>query len=300
MGSGRGHTDLWVWNQSPLPLSGGDDGNLNYVFSGPPDGGHFRVVHARPRPADYDPAKDKDLVPAHEIRERAGGRGVWDRGGNSAFSSAMHKTQTVDYGIVLAGERELVVTGGMESMSNVPYYLRGLRGGVKLGDQTVQDGLIHDGLWCSFGACHMGGHAEYTAAKAGVTRAEADAFALRSHQKAVAAIEAGRFRDEIVPVEVKARRGVSVVDTDESPRADTSPEALAMLPEFLTAQFQHRQALRYGENPHQAAGFYIESGVSPKGIAAAEQLQGKALSYNNINDADAAMECVGQFGGQSA
>ncbi len=135
---------------------------------------------------------------------------------------------------IRAGDARLVVAGGMESMSNVPFYLRGMRDGVKFGDQTVQDGLIHDGLWCSFGACHMGGHAEYTAAKAGVTRAEADAFALRSHQKAVAAIEAGRFRDEIVPVEVKARRGVSVVDTDESPRADTSPEALAKLrPAFV-------------------------------------------------------------------
>ena len=109
LGSGRGHTDLWVWNQSPLPLSGGDDGNLKYVSSGPPEGGHFRVVQASPRPAGYDPAKDKDLVPPHEIRERAGGRGVWDRGGNNAFASAMHKTQTVDYGIVLAGERELIL-----------------------------------------------------------------------------------------------------------------------------------------------------------------------------------------------
>jgi acetyl-CoA acyltransferase len=75
----------------------------------------------------------------------------------------------------------------------------------------------------------MGGHAEYTATKAGVSRAEADEFSLRSHRKAIEAIEAGRFRDEIVPVEVKARRGVSVVDTDEGPRADTSLEALAKL-----------------------------------------------------------------------
>jgi acetyl-CoA C-acetyltransferase len=122
----------------------------------------------------------------------------------------------------------------MESMSNVPYYLRGMRGGVKFGDQTVQDGLIHDGLWCSFGGCHMGGHAEYTADKAGVTREEADDFSLRSHQKAVAAIEEGRFRNEIVPVEIAGRKGPTVVDTDESPRADTSIEALARLkPAFV-------------------------------------------------------------------
>jgi acetyl-CoA C-acetyltransferase len=135
---------------------------------------------------------------------------------------------------IRAGDARLVVAGGMESMSNVPYLLRGMREGVKFGDQTIQDGLIHDGLWCSFGACHMGGHAEYTAAKAGITREEADAFSLSSHQKAVAAIESGRFRDEIVPVEVKIRRGVSVVDTDEGPRSDTSLEALARLrPAFV-------------------------------------------------------------------
>ncbi len=130
---------------------------------------------------------------------------------------------------IRAGDARLVVAGGMESMSNAPYYVRGLRQGVKFGDQTLEDGLILDGLWCSFGACHMGGHAEYTAAKAGVTRAEADAFALRSHQKAVSAIESGAFRDEIVPVEVPARGGPRIVDTDEGPRADTSLEALGKL-----------------------------------------------------------------------
>ncbi len=135
---------------------------------------------------------------------------------------------------IRAGDARLIVAGGMESMSSVPFYVRGMRGGVKFGDQTMQDGLIQDGLWCSFGACHMGGHAEYTAAKAGVSRADADAFALRSHQKATAAIEAGKFRSEIVPVEVKGRRGVTVVENDEGPRADTSLEALAKLrPAFV-------------------------------------------------------------------
>ena len=135
---------------------------------------------------------------------------------------------------VRAGDARLVLAGGMESMSNVPFYARGLRNGVKLGNQTLEDGLIHDGLWCSFGDCHMGGHAEYTADKAEVTRAEADEFSLRSQQKALAAIEEGRFRDEIVPVEVKACRGMTVVDTDESPRADSSLESLAKLrPAFV-------------------------------------------------------------------
>ena len=130
---------------------------------------------------------------------------------------------------VRAGDARLVVAGGFESMSNVPYYLPGMRGGVKFGDRTVQDGLVHDGLWCSFGMCHMGGHAEYTAAKAGVTREEADAFALASHQKAVTAIDTDGFGPEIVPVTVKGRHGDAVVDTDESPRRDTSLEALGRL-----------------------------------------------------------------------
>lgn len=135
---------------------------------------------------------------------------------------------------IKAGDARLVVAGGMESMSNVPFYVRGLRNGVKFGDQTLQDGLIYDGLWCSFGNCHMGGHAEYTADKAGISREDADAFSFRSHQKAVAAIEAGRFKNEIVPVEIPGRKGVTVVDTDEGPRADTSMEALAKLkPAFV-------------------------------------------------------------------
>jgi quercetin dioxygenase-like cupin family protein len=110
MGSGRGHTDLWVWTDTPAPLSGDyDDGKLEYAFAGPPEGGHLRVVEARARPAVYDPAKDKSVVAVHPPKLRSGARGTWDRGGNNAYSSAMHKTETVDYGIVLAGERELVL-----------------------------------------------------------------------------------------------------------------------------------------------------------------------------------------------
>jgi len=130
---------------------------------------------------------------------------------------------------VKAGDAECVVAGGMESMSNAPFYLYGLRTGVKLGNQTMVDGVIRDGLWCSFGDVHMGSYAEYTAKKAGVSRADQDAFALESHQKAVAAQEQGRFRDEIVPVEIADRKGTVTVEKDESPRADTTLEALAKL-----------------------------------------------------------------------
>ena len=130
---------------------------------------------------------------------------------------------------VRAGDAQVVVAGGMESMSNVPYYVRGQRSGVKFGDQTLQDGLVLDGLWCAFGDCHMGGHAEYTAAKAGISRADADDFALRSHRLAIAAMDGGKFEKEIVAVSIDTRRGTTVVESDEGPRRDTSLETLGKL-----------------------------------------------------------------------
>ena len=130
---------------------------------------------------------------------------------------------------IRAGDNQVVVAGGQESMSSAPHYLFGMRGGVKLGNQTVVDGVISDGLWCSFGDCHMGGHAEYTAQKAGVSREDQDRFAFESHLKAVAAQRECRFKNEIVPVEIQDRKGTTVVDKDEAPRADTTIEALAKL-----------------------------------------------------------------------
>ena len=130
---------------------------------------------------------------------------------------------------VRAGDAHCLVAGGMESMSNAPHYLFGMRAGIKYGNQTLVDGLQHDGLWCSFGNNVMGSYAEYTAAKAGVTREQQDEFALASHQKAVDAIKNCRFSAEIVPVEVPGRKASTVVDKDESPREDTSLEALGKL-----------------------------------------------------------------------
>ncbi len=130
---------------------------------------------------------------------------------------------------IKAGDQQVVVAGGQESMSNAPYYVSGLRNGVKFGDQTLVDGLIKDGLWCAFCDVHMGGHAEYTAKKAGITRQMQDELALASHRKAVAAIDEGRFAAEIVPVEVPGRKGPTRVCIDEAPRRDTSLEQLAKL-----------------------------------------------------------------------
>jgi len=130
---------------------------------------------------------------------------------------------------IKAGDLQVAVAGGQESMSNAPFYVYGMRNGVKAGDQMMVDGMIKDGLWCAFCDVHMGSHAEYTARKAGITRDRQDEFALASHQKAVAAIEGGRFKAEIVPVQIPGRKGPTTVDTDESPRKDTSFDALAKL-----------------------------------------------------------------------
>jgi acetyl-CoA C-acetyltransferase len=130
---------------------------------------------------------------------------------------------------IRAGDSQVVIAGGQESMSNAPFYVYGYRNGVKFGDQTMVDGLIRDGLWCSFCEVHMGGHAEYTAKKAGITRDMADQFSVQSHQKAVAAAQAGKFKEEIVPVEIAGRKGTTVVDADEGPRGDSSMESLGKL-----------------------------------------------------------------------
>ena len=130
---------------------------------------------------------------------------------------------------IRAGDAACVVAGGMESMSSSPHYLYGYRNGIKAGNQTLVDGMIHDGLWDSFGNVHMGSYAEYTATKAGITRADMDEFSYHSHRKAVAAMEAGRFEAEIVPVEIAGKGGSSFVKADESPRKDTTVEGLAKL-----------------------------------------------------------------------
>ncbi len=135
---------------------------------------------------------------------------------------------------IKAGDAKCVVAGGMESMSSAPHYLYNYRGGIKAGNQTIVDGMIHDGLWDSFGDNHMGEYAEYTATKAGISREDQDAFAFASHQKAIAAQKAGKFTAEIVPVEIAGRKGSVVIDQDESPREDTSLEVLSKLrPAFV-------------------------------------------------------------------
>jgi acetyl-CoA C-acetyltransferase len=131
--------------------------------------------------------------------------------------------------LVRAGEYDMIVAGGMESMSNAPYLLPKARFGYRLGDGVLVDAMVHDGLTCAVAGVHMGMHGSKVAAEEQITREEQDCWALRSHQRAVAAIEGGTFAEEIVPVEVPDRKGITVVDRDEAPRADTSLEQLARL-----------------------------------------------------------------------
>ena len=188
-----------------------------------------------------DPDEVDEVTMGHVVTAGAGqapARQAAIRGGLPASIPAVTVNKVCGSGLkavmlaaqaIRAGDARLVVAGGMESMSDTPHYLHGLRDGVKLGNQSLQDGVVLDGLQCAFGNCHTGGHAEYTAREAGVSCSEADAFALESHRRAVRAIDTGIFADEIVPVEVRDGKASTTVDVDESPRRDTTAEALALL-----------------------------------------------------------------------
>jgi acetyl-CoA C-acetyltransferase len=150
----------------------------------------------------------------------------------SGLKSVMMAAQAVQL-----GDSDVVVAGGMESMSNAPYLLKAAREGLRMGDGKLVDSMIHDGLWCAFENYHMGNTGEVVAERYGVTRGEQDQYALDSHRKAAAAIKAGKFRDEIVAVEIPQKKGqATVFDTDEPVREDTSLEALGKLrPAFREA-----------------------------------------------------------------
>jgi acetyl-CoA C-acetyltransferase len=136
---------------------------------------------------------------------------------------------------IQSGAAQIVVAGGMESMSQAPFVLPQARWGARMGHVQVLDTMIHDGLWCSFGDTHMGITAENVAERFRLSREEQDAFAALSQQKAEAAIQSGRFKDEIVPVEIPQRKGDPIIfDTDEFPRFGTTTEKLAKLKPVFT------------------------------------------------------------------
>lgn len=149
---------------------------------------------------------------------------------------------------IRAGDGDLYVAGGMESMNQAPYLLRKARFGYRLGQGSLDDSAVLDGLWCAIEDCHMGTHAERVAIRAGVSREDQDAFALESHRKAAAAQDAGRFDAETAPVTIRDAKGrETVVTLDEGPRRDTTEDALARLrPVFDLPQGEDRGSATEG------------------------------------------------------
>ncbi|HLR81326.1 MAG TPA: acetyl-CoA C-acetyltransferase [Bacillota bacterium] len=148
---------------------------------------------------------------------------------NKVCASGLRSVTLADQ-LIRLGDEEVIVAGGMESMSNAPYFLPDARWGHRMGDKRVKDMMIHDGLTCSFTQVHMGTYGNDTAEKFEMTREAQDEWSYRSHKRAIQAIEDGKFADEIVPVDVPQRKGDPItVDTDEAPRKDTSLEKLAQL-----------------------------------------------------------------------
>jgi acetyl-CoA C-acetyltransferase len=154
---------------------------------------------------------------------------------NKVCGSGLKAVMLAAQGIA-AGDIDVAVAGGMESMSNAPYLLNRVREGLRMGNAELVDSMIHDGLWCSFEGCHMGHAGEVVATEYHVSREEQDAFAFESHRRAADATAAGRFAAEILPVPVPQKKGPPAsFERDESIRADTTLESLAGLkPAFRT------------------------------------------------------------------
>ena len=200
------------------------------------------VVRESVKRAGVDPAEVDEVIMGCVIQAGLGqnpARQAALRGGlppavsavtiNKVCGSGLKSVMMAAQGIQL-GDTDLVVAGGMESMSNAPYLLPKAREGYRLGNGELVDAMINDGLWCSFDNQHMGCTGEVVAERFTVSRAEQDAYSLKSHQKAAAAIKAGKFKDEIVPVEIPQKKGPpTIFDTDETVREDTSLEALGKL-----------------------------------------------------------------------
>jgi len=169
---------------------------------------------------------------------------------------------------IRAGDADVVVAGGMESMSNAPYLLPGARTGYRMGNGQMIDSMIHDGLWDSFGAVHMGSYAELTARRSKISREEQDQFALESHEKALRAQKDGKFRAEMVAVEIPGKKGEKTLfETDERVRADASLEGMAK----LRPAFEKDGTVTAGNAPglnDGAAALVVMSGRRAKEIGA--------------------------------
>ncbi|MGD0385196.1 MAG: acetyl-CoA C-acetyltransferase [Solirubrobacteraceae bacterium] len=171
---------------------------------------------------------------------------------NKACASGMRAVSLLDTAI-RAGDIDVGLGGGMESMSRAPYLLDGARFGLRMGDATVHDAMLRDGLLSPWSGKHMAAEATEVAAELEITRADMDRWALRSHQRAIAAIDDGRLAEEIVTVSVTARGAEVAVDRDEAPRSDTTLEALAALPAIFIEGGSHTAGNSPGVNDGAAA-----------------------------------------------
>jgi acetyl-CoA C-acetyltransferase len=186
---------------------------------------------------------------------------------NKVCGSGLKAIMMAAQGVQL-GDTEIVVAGGMESMSNAPYLMTKAREGYRLGNGTLVDTVINDGLWCAFDDQHMGCTGEVVSERFHVSREEQDEYALNSHRKASAAIKAGKFREEIVPIEIKQRKGPPVIfDTDEPVREDTSLESLGK----LKPAFKDGGTVTAGNAPG------VNDGASAVVVTSAERAQSLGL-----------------------
>jgi acetyl-CoA C-acetyltransferase len=171
---------------------------------------------------------------------------------NKACASGMRAVALLDTAI-RAGDLEVAVGGGMESMSKAPYLLDGARFGLRMGDTTAHDAMLRDGLESPWSGKHMAAEATEVAAELEMTRADMDRWALRSHRRAIEAIDAGRLGEEIVAVSVPARDGERQVEVDESPRRDATLDSLARLPAIFVTEGTHTAGNSPGVNDGAAA-----------------------------------------------
>ncbi len=193
---------------------------------------------------------------------------------NKVCASGMRAATLADV-MIRAGEHDVILAGGMESMSNAPYLLPKGRFGYGMGDGAVLDSMTYDGLTCTFDGLIMAEQNSVVAAEVGISREQQDAWALRSHERAVAAIDGGRFAEEIAPVTIQGRKGATVVDTDESPRRDTSLERLAALKPVFVADGSTTAGNAPGVNDGAAALVLAsESWAKGRGLAPLAAIRG--------------------------
>jgi acetyl-CoA C-acetyltransferase len=251
-------------------------------FSAPDLGA--RVIREAVRRAGIDPNSVEECIMGNVVSAGLGqapARQAALRGGLSDDVAALTINKVCGSGLkavmlaaqgIATGDIDIAVAGGMESMSNCPYLLNRVRDGLRMGHGEVIDSMINDGLWCSFEQCHMGNAGEVISTEYNLGRAQQDEYAARSHRKAAEATDAGRFKPEMLPIEIPQKKGAPVViDRDESIRADTTVEALGA----LKPAFKKDGSVTAGNAPPVNDG---ASAVVVMSAARAQQLNVKPLA----------------------